>query len=98
MESKDPLLGFEGMWVRIAMLYSQAGMVDNALNVFDEMLERKRWDFWEKSLCGVVPVLVGNGVFSERLDKVLEFVHIMICWSILRYISIWLRRVNLMVH
>jgi pentatricopeptide repeat protein len=87
---------------------------------------------------------VGNGVFGERLDKVLEFVEktgvklgvkaytllvrgyvkggrlgdaeefvrkmesceivvkpdvvrIMICWSILRYISIWLR-VNLMVH
>ena len=56
------------------MLYSQAGMVVNAHNVFDEMLERKRWDFWEKSLCGVVPVLVGNGVFGERLDKVLEFV------------------------
>ena len=34
---------YEGMWVRIAMLYSQAGMVDNAHNVFDEMLER--WDF-----------------------------------------------------
>ncbi|PWA57176.1 hypothetical protein CTI12_AA411530 [Artemisia annua] len=41
---------YEGMWVSIAMLYSQAGMVDNAHNVFDEMLERKRLDFWEKSL------------------------------------------------
>ena len=45
LESKDPLLGTEGMWVRIVMLYSQAGMVDNALKVFDEMLERKPWDF-----------------------------------------------------
>ncbi|PWA84122.1 Pentatricopeptide repeat-containing protein [Artemisia annua] len=72
MESKDPLLGTEGMWVRIAMLYSQAGMVDNALKVFDEMLERKPWDFGEKSLCGVLSVLVHNGIFGERLDKVFE--------------------------
>ncbi|GJV65153.1 pentatricopeptide repeat-containing protein [Tanacetum coccineum] len=72
MESKDPLLGNEGMWVRIAMLYSQAGMVDNALKVFDEMLERKPWDFKEQSLCGVVSVLLGNGVFGERLDRVFE--------------------------
>ncbi|GKE39201.1 pentatricopeptide repeat-containing protein, partial [Tanacetum coccineum] len=49
------------MWVRIAMLYSQAGMVDNALKVFDEMLERKSWDFKEQSICGVVSVLLGNG-------------------------------------
>ncbi|GJW25574.1 retrotransposon ORF1 [Tanacetum coccineum] len=49
------------MWVRIAMLYSQAGMVDNALKVFDEMLERKPWDFKEQSICGVVSVLLGNG-------------------------------------
>ncbi|GJX73321.1 pentatricopeptide repeat-containing protein [Tanacetum coccineum] len=52
---------YEGMWVRIAMLYSQAGMVDNALKVFDEMLERKPWDFKEQSICGVVSVLLGNG-------------------------------------
>ncbi|GKA23192.1 pentatricopeptide repeat-containing protein [Tanacetum coccineum] len=45
----------------IAMLYSQAGMVDNALKVFDEMLERKPWDFKEQSICGVVSVLLGNG-------------------------------------
>ncbi|GJY42071.1 cysteine-rich receptor-like protein kinase 8, partial [Tanacetum coccineum] len=50
-----------GMWVRIAMLYSQAGMVNNALKVFDEMLERKPWDFKEQSICGVVSVLLGNG-------------------------------------
>ncbi|GKD39163.1 pentatricopeptide repeat-containing protein [Tanacetum coccineum] len=60
------------MWVRIAMLYSQAGMVDNALKVFDEMLERKPWDFKEQSICEVVSVLLGNGVFGERLDRVFE--------------------------
>ncbi|GJX70766.1 UBN2 domain-containing protein [Tanacetum coccineum] len=54
----------------IAMLYSEAGMVDNALKVFDEMLERKPWDFKEQSICGVVSVLLGNGIFGERLDRV----------------------------
>ncbi|PWA43774.1 pentatricopeptide repeat protein [Artemisia annua] len=40
--------------------------------MFDEMLERKPWDFGEKSLCGFVSILEGNGVFCERLDKVFE--------------------------
>ncbi|GKB74657.1 pentatricopeptide repeat-containing protein [Tanacetum coccineum] len=56
------------MWVRIAMLYSEAGMVDNALKVFDEMLERKPWDFKEQSICGVVSVLLGNG-FLVRVKE-----------------------------
>jgi pentatricopeptide repeat protein len=68
------VIGYQAGMKECGSGYSQAGMVDNAHNVFDEMLERKRSDFWEKSLCGVVPVLVGNGVFGERLDKVLEFV------------------------
>ncbi|GJX39878.1 retrotransposon protein, putative, ty1-copia subclass [Tanacetum coccineum] len=68
----DEQLAEHNREAKIAMLYSQAGMVDNALKVFDEMLERKPWDFKEQSICGVVSVLLGNGVFGERLDRVFE--------------------------
>jgi len=40
--SPSSQLASEGFWLRIVMLYSQAGMVDNALQVFDEMLQRKK--------------------------------------------------------
>nr|XP_043609670.1 pentatricopeptide repeat-containing protein At1g61870, mitochondrial-like [Erigeron canadensis] len=65
-------LGSEGFWLRIVMLYSKAGMVDNALQVFDKMLERKKCEVTEKSLCGVLSVLLDNKIYDEKLWKSCE--------------------------
>lgn len=54
------------------MLYSQAGMVDNALKVFDEMLQRKSCKFTEKSLCGVLSVMIDNKIYDEKFNQTYE--------------------------
>lgn len=54
------------------MLYSQAGMVDNALQVFDKMLQRKKCNVTEKSLCGVLSVMLDNKIYDEKLSKTFE--------------------------
>ncbi|KAJ0662710.1 putative tetratricopeptide-like helical domain superfamily [Helianthus annuus] len=65
-------LASEGFWLRIVMLYSQAGMVDNALKVFDEMLQRKTCTLTEKSLCGVLSVMLDNKIYDDKFHQTYE--------------------------
>ncbi|XP_076897936.1 pentatricopeptide repeat-containing protein At1g11630, mitochondrial-like [Bidens hawaiensis] len=71
-DSPHTQLASEGFWLRIVMLYSQAGMVDNALQVFDVMLERKKCPVTEKSLCGVLTVLLDNKIYDEKFHETYE--------------------------
>ncbi|KVI05243.1 pentatricopeptide repeat-containing protein At1g61870, mitochondrial-like [Cynara cardunculus var. scolymus] len=66
--SPAPQLSSEGFWLRIAMLYSQAGMVDNALQAFDKMLQQQNFTVTEKSLCGVLSVMLDNKIYHDN-DK-----------------------------
>ncbi|KAK1416355.1 hypothetical protein QVD17_32146 [Tagetes erecta] len=70
--SPSSQLASEGFWLRIVMLYSQAGMVDNALQVFDEMLQRKNCKATEKSLCGVLSVMLDNKIYDEKFNQTYE--------------------------
>ncbi|KAI3730421.1 hypothetical protein L1987_61591 [Smallanthus sonchifolius] len=71
-DSPAPQLASEGFWLRIVMLYSQAGMVDNALKVFDEMLQRQKCKITEKSLCGVLSVMLDNKIYDDKFHKTYE--------------------------
>ncbi|MFS8001111.1 putative tetratricopeptide-like helical domain superfamily [Helianthus anomalus] len=71
-DSPAPQLASEGFWLRIVMLYSQAGMVDNALKVFDEMLQRKTCTLTEKSLCGVLSVMLDNKIYDDKFHQTYE--------------------------
>ncbi|KAD2804508.1 hypothetical protein R6Q59_030036 [Mikania micrantha] len=65
-------LASEGFWLRIVMLYSQAGMVDNALQVFDVMLQKQSCKLTEKSLCGVLSVMLDNKIYDDKFHQTYE--------------------------
>ncbi|GKV39263.1 hypothetical protein SLEP1_g47067 [Rubroshorea leprosula] len=63
-----PVLKSEGFWIRLMMLYSNAGLADKALETFEELCQKKYCNVTEKSLCAVLSVYLDNG----SLDKVNE--------------------------
>ncbi|KAK9063852.1 hypothetical protein SSX86_017724 [Deinandra increscens subsp. villosa] len=65
-------LASEGFWLRIVMLYSQAGMMENALQVFDVMLQRQKCKLTEKSLCGVLSVMLDNKIYDDKFHQTFE--------------------------
>ncbi|PSS14169.1 Pentatricopeptide repeat-containing protein [Actinidia chinensis var. chinensis] len=54
----------EGFWIRIAMLYSSAGMVDHAVQTFNQM-ENHNCARTEKSLCAMLSVHLDNKMYDE---------------------------------
>ncbi|XP_023736878.1 pentatricopeptide repeat-containing protein At1g61870, mitochondrial [Lactuca sativa] len=70
--SPPPQLASEGYWLRIAMLYSQVGMVDNALQLFDKMLQQQNCTLTEKSLCGILSVMIDNKIYDDKLQQTFE--------------------------
>ncbi|KAK9274431.1 hypothetical protein L1049_021678 [Liquidambar formosana] len=66
----SPMLQSEGFWIRLIMLYSESGMVDEAMRTFDQMGEFK-CNQSEKSLCALLTVFMNNGMF----EKVHEVFH-----------------------
>ncbi|KAF7852134.1 hypothetical protein BT93_L0527 [Corymbia citriodora subsp. variegata] len=68
----------EGFWIRLMMIYSNAGMVDEAMRTFDRVREAKCCDVTEKSLCAVLSVHLNNGLIArvhelfERLPRELK--------------------------
>ncbi|XP_010277335.1 PREDICTED: pentatricopeptide repeat-containing protein At1g61870, mitochondrial-like [Nelumbo nucifera] len=65
--TQSPFLKSEGFWIRIMMLYSSAGMVDQAVRTFDQMKEMG-CNRTEKSLCAILSVFLEN----RKFDKVHE--------------------------
>ncbi|KAL3718084.1 hypothetical protein ACJRO7_003252 [Eucalyptus globulus] len=61
----------EGFWIRLMMVYSNAGMVDEAMRTFDRAREAKRCDVSEKSLCAVLSVHLNNGSIG-RVHELFE--------------------------
>ncbi|XP_030551084.1 pentatricopeptide repeat-containing protein At1g61870, mitochondrial-like [Rhodamnia argentea] len=55
----------EGFWIRLMMIYSNAGMVDEAMRTFDRACEAKCCDITEKSLCAVLSVHLNNGLIEK---------------------------------
>ncbi|GMG98892.1 hypothetical protein Nepgr_000732 [Nepenthes gracilis] len=55
----------EGFFIRLIMLYSNAGMIDNALRTFDDLINSKEFHASEKSLCAILSALLNN----KNLDK-----------------------------
>lgn len=55
----------EGFWIRLMMIYSSAGMVDEAMRTFDRARQGKCCDITEKSLCAVLSVHLNNGSLEK---------------------------------
>ncbi|CAK9322689.1 unnamed protein product [Citrullus colocynthis] len=59
---KSPSAISEGFWIRLIMLYSSAGMVDQALRTLDQVILHKPCDLSEKSLSAVLSVYLDNSM------------------------------------
>ncbi|KAA8532289.1 hypothetical protein F0562_032322 [Nyssa sinensis] len=62
----------EGFWIRIIMLYSSAGMVDQSVRTFDQM-DRFNCPQTEKSLCAVLSVHLDNQMY-DKIHEIFESV------------------------
>lgn len=47
-------------------------MVDNALQVFDKMLQQQNCTLTEKSLCGVLSVMLDNKIYDDKFHQTFE--------------------------
>ncbi|MFS7930363.1 hypothetical protein Hanom_Chr04g00343391 [Helianthus anomalus] len=47
-------------------------MGDNALKVFDEMLQRKTCTLTEKSLCGLLSVMLDNKIHDDKFIRLMK--------------------------
>ncbi|KAF5747415.1 pentatricopeptide repeat-containing protein [Tripterygium wilfordii] len=61
----------EGFWIRLMMLYSSAGMVEQSLQTLHYISEKRYFDFTEKSLCAILTVYLNNGMF-ERVHELFD--------------------------
>ncbi|XP_077231228.1 pentatricopeptide repeat-containing protein At1g11630, mitochondrial-like [Tasmannia lanceolata] len=61
----------EGFWIRIMTLYSNSGMVDQALRTFDQ-IEKLGFDRTEKSLCALLSVFLENNKFDRVHESFAE--------------------------
>ncbi|XP_022934708.1 pentatricopeptide repeat-containing protein At3g13150-like [Cucurbita moschata] len=59
---KSPFAISEGFWIRLIMLYSSSGMVDQAIRTLDQVILNKPCDLSEKSLCAVLSVYLNNSM------------------------------------
>ncbi|XP_022983790.1 pentatricopeptide repeat-containing protein At1g61870, mitochondrial-like isoform X2 [Cucurbita maxima] len=59
---KPPSAISEGFWIRLIMLYSSSGMVDQAIRTLDQVILNKPCDLSEKSLCAVLSVYLNNSM------------------------------------
>eukprot|EP00268_Persea_americana_P037177 TRINITY_DN3681_c0_g1_i2.p1 TRINITY_DN3681_c0_g1~~TRINITY_DN3681_c0_g1_i2.p1 ORF type:complete len:399 (-),score=62.26 TRINITY_DN3681_c0_g1_i2:125-1321(-) len=57
----------EGFWIRIMKLYSDSGMVDQAVRTFDQMADIG-CDRTQKSLCALLTAFLSNGQFNRVHD------------------------------
>ncbi|KAM7490003.1 hypothetical protein LguiA_032924 [Lonicera macranthoides] len=70
LQSSPPSqLTSEGFWLRFVMLYSEAGMLDNALQVFDKMSQNNS-PLTEKSLCAVLSVYLDNKIYDDKFHQI----------------------------
>ncbi|KAG4110053.1 hypothetical protein ERO13_D13G025600v2 [Gossypium hirsutum] len=69
LHSQDtPALKSEGFWIRLIMLYSNAGMVPQALQTLDDLSRNRYCNISEKSLCAILTVYLNNGMFEQIHD------------------------------
>lgn len=47
-------------------------MVDNALQLFDKMLQQQNCTLTEKSLCGILSVMIDNKIYDDKLQQTFE--------------------------
>ncbi|WP_217833415.1 hypothetical protein, partial [Picosynechococcus sp. PCC 7002] len=59
---KSPSSISEGFWIRLIMLYTSAGMVDQALRTLDQVILHKPCHLSEKSLSAVLSVYLDNSI------------------------------------
>ncbi|OMO72382.1 hypothetical protein COLO4_27643 [Corchorus olitorius] len=58
----------EGFWIRLIMLYSNAGMVPQALQTLDDLSQKRYSNVSEKSLSAILTVYLNNGMFEQMHD------------------------------
>ncbi|XWS69499.1 hypothetical protein CRYUN_Cryun04dG0184300 [Craigia yunnanensis] len=63
-----PALKSEGYWIRLIMLYSNAGMVPQALQTLEDLSQNRYSNVSEKSLCAILTVYLNNGMFEQIHD------------------------------
>ncbi|XP_022776586.1 pentatricopeptide repeat-containing protein At1g61870, mitochondrial-like [Durio zibethinus] len=63
-----PALKSEGFWIRLIMLYSNAGMVPQALQTLEDLCQNRYSNVSEKSLCAILTVYLNNGMFEQIHD------------------------------
>ncbi|KGN59539.1 pentatricopeptide repeat-containing protein At1g61870, mitochondrial [Cucumis sativus] len=59
---KSPSATSEGFWIRLIMLYSSVGMVNQALYILDQAILHKSCNLSEKSLCAILSVFLDNSM------------------------------------
>ncbi|XVF03030.1 hypothetical protein REPUB_Repub04eG0225400 [Reevesia pubescens] len=63
-----PALKSEGFWIRLIMLYSNAGMVPQAIQTLEDLCENRYSNVSEKSLCAILTVYLNNRMFEQIHD------------------------------
>lgn len=56
--------------------YSEAGMVGDALQLFDKLVQHKPCPFTQKLLCSVLSVYLANGIYDDRFHQAFNSVPI----------------------
>ncbi|EOY01389.1 hypothetical protein QUC31_013815 [Theobroma cacao] len=59
----------EGFWIRLIMLYSNAGMVPQALQTLEDLCQNRYSIVSEKSLCAILTVYLNNGMFEQIYES-----------------------------
>ncbi|TYJ11749.1 hypothetical protein E1A91_A11G297400v1 [Gossypium mustelinum] len=69
LHSQDtPALKSKSFWIRLIMLYSNAGMVPQALQMLNDLSRNRYCNISEKSLCVILTVYLNNGMFEKIHD------------------------------
>ncbi|KAK2978696.1 hypothetical protein RJ640_009907 [Escallonia rubra] len=62
-------LASEGFWLRLVTLYSEAGMVDQAIETLHQMQAQHSCPRTEKSLCAILSVYLHNKIYDDRFHQ-----------------------------
>ncbi|GAB2275234.1 hypothetical protein Dimus_009994 [Dionaea muscipula] len=63
----------EGFYIRLITLYSDAGMVDQALRTFNDLISKSEKIQTEKSLCAILTAFLNNKFFDQFHDSFAAF-------------------------
>ncbi|KAJ8769959.1 hypothetical protein K2173_009041 [Erythroxylum novogranatense] len=65
LQKDCPFVKSEGFWIRLVMLYSSTGMVDQAAQTLTRYSQMNLFDMSEKSLCAILSAYINNGMFDK---------------------------------